>query len=112
MDLFLIAIFLRKNAAAVFLHIESQVPCLLIAGTEIGAEVTIKEGDPILRRQPLCRFSDPVMILIRTAQKRRGKRLKAMLGCVFCRCLQPMLVAISAATINIRRHRLQLLRFP
>ena len=38
MDLFLIAVLLGEHAAAVFLHVEPQLPCLRLSLPEAGAE--------------------------------------------------------------------------
>ena len=52
-DLFLIAVLLREHTPAVFLHVESQFPGLLVAGTEIGAEIPVQELHTVLLRKRL-----------------------------------------------------------
>ena len=43
LDLLLVAVLLRKNATAVFLHIKSFFTGFLVAASEIGAKISVKK---------------------------------------------------------------------
>ena len=60
-----IALLLRKDAAAVFLHIKAQLPGSLLAGLEIGTEIPVFKLHPEFSRRPLGNIPHQLMVLVR-----------------------------------------------
>ena len=73
-----VPVFLRKDAAAVLLHIKPQLPRPLVARPEVGAEVAVEELDPVLFPEALCRGGDVVVLLVGGGQQGGRKGGKAV----------------------------------
>ena len=63
-DLLLIAVLLGKDAAAVLLHIESQLPGPLVSCPEVGPEVPVEKLHAVLLGILLRRSLDALVVLI------------------------------------------------
>ena len=75
----MVAILLGEHAAAVFLHVEAQLPGPLVSGPEVGAEVPVQKLHAILPGVPLRRPGDAVVVLIGAGQQRGGESGEAVL---------------------------------
>ncbi len=97
-----IPVLLGEHAAAVFLHIESQLPGLGLPLAEAGAEVPVEEGHAVLRPHGLRRPADALVVLVGTDQQRGGEVREAVLP---GRLLQAAGVALGAPMVDVLRHR-------
>ena len=68
----LIALLLGKDAAAVFLHVEAELPRALLAVAEHGAEVLIVELDAVFLRRAIADVAHQLMLLIGADEQRGG----------------------------------------
>lgn len=103
-NLLLIAVLLGKHTAAVLLHIESQLPGPPVPLPEIGPEIPVQKFYAVLRRVLLRRPDDAFMVLVEAGQQRGGEGGKAVFRRILCRPLDPVLVAVGAAVVNVPRH--------
>ncbi len=109
-DLFLVAVLLGKNAAAILLHVEAKLPGPLVSLPEIGAEIPVEEGDAVPLRGGAGSCGDGLMVLVGAGKQGGGESCKAVLCGVAGRLLQPVPIAVAAAVVNIRGHMLH--KFP
>ena len=67
-DLLLIALLLAEHAAAVFLHVEAQLPGLLLSGPEAGTEVAVQKPHAVAPGHLLRDLRHALMLLVNTAK--------------------------------------------
>ena len=101
----LIALLLRKDAAAVFLHVEAELPRALLAVAEHGAEVLIVELDAVFLRRAVADIAHQLMLLIGADEQRGRERVKAALLRHPRRLEKAHLIAFDAAAGDILRDR-------
>ena len=63
-DLFAIAVFLREDAAAVFLHIEAEVAGFRLAFAEADAEIAVEEFDTGDGGEIFADFDELLVLLV------------------------------------------------
>ena len=63
-DLFAIAVFLREDAAAVFLHIEAEVAGFRLAFPETDAEIAVEEFDAGEGGKIFADFDELLVLLV------------------------------------------------
>ena len=104
LDLLLITLLLAEHAAAVFLHVEAQLPGLLLSRPEAGTEVTVQEPHAVAPGHLLRDPRHALMLLVGADKQRRGEAVKAVFRGKPGSLLQPHRVAMAAAVVDILRH--------
>lgn len=83
------------------MHVVAGFTGSLLSLTEIGSEVTVKEGDIVLGGFSLGDFTDEVVLLIWADEEGGCKAVEAIFGGVFCRTVETDIVAFLASVLQI-----------
>ena len=100
-----IAVLLGENAAAVVLHIQSQLARLVLSLAETGRKIAVQILDAVLFGHLLADLTHQLMILIRTDEQRRSELVIAVLGGIASRLLEAKRVAGRTAVVPVRVDR-------
>jgi hypothetical protein len=109
-DLFLVAVLLGKDAAAILLHVEAKLPGPLVSLPEIGTEIPVEERDAVPLRGGAGGCGDGLVVLVGAGKQGGGESGKAVLCGVAGGLLQPVTVAVAAAVVDVSGHMLH--KFP
>ena len=106
LDLLLVAFFFREDAAAIFLHIHSQLPRLILAFAEAGSKIEVTEFYAVFGGGLLADLGDQFVVLVGGDGEGGGECLKALLLGGAGGLLKAQGIAIAAPMRNIMADRL------
>lgn len=103
-DLLLIPVLLREYAAAVFLHIEAQLPGPAVSFPEVWPEIPVQKFYAVPLRAALRCPGNALMVLIEAGQQGSSKSPKTVFGGILRRLLNAVLIAVSTPAADIPCH--------
>jgi hypothetical protein len=93
---------LAEDTAAVFLHVEAQLPGCFPARTEQGPPIPVNKGDAVLFRHGRTGFPDKVVVLVGTDEQGGAEAGKTLFHPITGGFFQPQPVTKGASPVKIR----------